>query len=73
MVKIPLGELSSEALEGVIEEFVMREGTDYGHRDYTLDEKRSRVLRALESGAAVITFDPQTGSCSIVQSDDIQT
>jgi uncharacterized protein YheU (UPF0270 family) len=73
VVKIPLSELSSEALEGVIEEFVMREGTDYGHRDYTLDEKRSRVLRALESGAAVITFDPQTGSCSIVQATDIQS
>lgn len=73
MVKIPFDELSSEALAGVIEEFVMREGTDYGHRDYTLDEKRSRVLRALESGDAVITFDPETGSCSIVQADDIQT
>ena len=73
MVKIPFDELSSEALAGVIEEFVMREGTDYGHRDYTLDEKRARVLRALELGDAVITFDQETGSCSIVQSDDIQT
>jgi uncharacterized protein YheU (UPF0270 family) len=71
VVKIPLGELSSEALEGVIEEFVMREGTDYGHRDYTLDEKRKRVLRALESGAAVITFEPDSGSTSIVMSDDL--
>ena len=71
MVKIPLGELSSEALEGVIEEFVMREGTDYGHRDYTLDEKRTRVLRALETGAAVITFEPDSGSTSIVMSEDL--
>ena len=71
MVKIPLGELSSEALEGVIEEFVMREGTDYGHRDYSLDEKRARVLRALESGAAVITFEPDSGSTSIVMSEDL--
>lgn len=71
MVKIPLGELSSEALEGVIEEFVMREGTDYGHRDYSLDEKRTRVLRALESGAAVITFEPDTGSTSIVMSEGL--
>jgi len=71
VVKIPLGELSSEALEGVIEEFVMREGTDYGHRDYSLDEKRTRVLRALESGAAVITFEPDTGSTSIVMSEGL--
>jgi len=71
VVKIPLGELSSEALAGVIEEFVMREGTDYGHRDYTLDEKRTRVLRALETGAAVITFEPDTGSTSIVMSEGL--
>ena len=71
MVKIPLGELSSEALEGVIEEFVMREGTDYGHRDYTLDEKRTRVLRALQTGAAVITFEPDSGSTSIVMNEDL--
>ena len=71
MVKIPLGELSSEALEGVIEEFVMREGTDYGHHDYTLDEKRTRVLRALQTGAAVITFEPDSGSTSIVMNEDL--
>ena len=72
MVKIPLGGLSSEALAGVIEEFVMREGTDYGHRDYTLDEKRMRVLQALETGAAVITFEPDSGSTSIVMNEDLQ-
>lgn len=71
MVKIPLGALSSEALAGVVEEFVMREGTDYGHRDYTLDEKRTRVMRALETGAAIITFEPDSGSTSIVMSDDL--
>lgn len=71
MVKISPGELSAEALAGVVEEFVMREGTDYGHRDYTLDEKRARVLRALETGAATITFEPDSGSTSIVMSDEL--
>ena len=66
MIKIPHTELSAAALEGVIEEFVMREGTDYGHRDYTLAEKRVRVLAALEAGDAVITFDPDTRTTSIV-------
>jgi hypothetical protein len=71
VVKIPLGALSSEALAGVVEEFVMREGTDYGHRDYTLDEKRARVLRALETGTAIITFEPDSNSTSIVMSDNL--
>ncbi|MBW2654812.1 MAG: YheU family protein [Deltaproteobacteria bacterium] len=29
-IKIPYNQLSPEALQGVIEEFVTRDGTDYG-------------------------------------------
>ena len=32
-VAVPHTELSPEALQGVIEAFVLREGTDYGDRD----------------------------------------
>lgn len=72
MIKIPHTELSDEALEGIIEEFVMREGTDYGHRDYSLDEKRSQVRAALESGQATITFEPRSSSTSIVLLEDME-
>lgn len=71
MIKIRHSELSEDALRGVIEDFVMREGTDYGHRDYSLDEKRARVLAALESGRATITFEPRSGTTTIVFAADI--
>lgn len=64
-VKIPLSELSEEAIAGVIESFVLREGTDYGHRDFTLAEKRALVREQLERGDAVIYFDPDTRSIDI--------
>ena len=41
---IPTEALSEEALAGVIEAFVLREGTDYGHRDYSLGRKCVKVL-----------------------------
>jgi uncharacterized protein YheU (UPF0270 family) len=66
LIKIPYQRLSPAALRGVIDEFVQREGTDYGHRDFTLDEKRATVLAALESGRAIVTFEPVTGTTSIV-------
>jgi uncharacterized protein YheU (UPF0270 family) len=69
VIKIPHTELSAQALAGVIDEFVMREGTDYGHRDFTLGEKRARVLTALQKGHAAITFDPDTQTTSIVTSE----
>lgn len=71
MIKIPHEQLSADALRGVVEEFVMREGTDYGHRDYSLDEKRKRVVRALETGAAAVTFDPESASTTIVMLEDL--
>ena len=67
-VVIPHEELSAEALQGVVEAFVLREGTDYGEREYSLREKVAHVLRQLERGEARIVFDPATESVDIVVS-----
>jgi uncharacterized protein len=65
MVKVPPASLSPEALRGVVQAFVLREGTDYGHRDYSLEEKCAAVERQIEDGAAEIWFDPQTRTTEI--------
>lgn len=65
MIEIPYETLSAKALTGVIDAFVLREGTDYGHRDIDLEEKRNRVLKALESGHAVICFYPESDHIDI--------
>ena len=59
MLVIPVQELSAEALMGVIDAFVLREGTDYGHRDIELQEKRDRVLKLLQTGQARICYYPE--------------
>ena len=66
-VVVPHDELSADALRGVIESFVLREGTDYGAREFTLEEKVAHVLRQLERGEARILFDPASGSVDIVR------
>ena len=63
---VPHAELSADALRGVIESFVLREGTEYGERDFTLDEKLAHVMHQLERGEAQIMFDPQSQSVDIV-------
>jgi hypothetical protein len=65
-VVVPHGELSEEALRGVIESFVLREGTDYGERDVSHDDKVADVMRQLERGEAGILFDPLDSSVTIV-------
>jgi uncharacterized protein len=50
----------------VIDDYVNREGTDYGHREYDLEQKREIVRQQLMSGRAVITYDPITQTTTIL-------
>ncbi|HMD29353.1 MAG TPA: YheU family protein [Steroidobacteraceae bacterium] len=63
---VPYTELSAELLHAVIESFVLREGTDYGEREVSLQDKVARVMGQLKSGKARIMFDPQSESVTIV-------
>ena len=65
-VIVPHAELSADALRGVIEAFVLREGTEYGSRDVDLDTKVGEVLKQLDRKEAAIVFDPVTESIDIV-------
>lgn len=65
ILKIVLEQLSEDALQGIIEAFVLREGTDYGHREVDFAGKCISVRRQLESGDAEICFDPETQSIDI--------
>ena len=65
-VVVPHTELSPEALRGVVESFVLREGTDYGERDVPFETKVAQVIRQLARGEARIMFDPVTQSVQIV-------
>lgn len=65
-VIIPHTELSSDALQAVIESFVLREGTDYGTHDVSLQQKVAQVMRQLERKEIQIIFDPDSESIDIV-------
>jgi uncharacterized protein len=65
-VEVPHTELPPATLRAVVESFVLREGTDYGERDATFDEKVADVVRQLERREAVIVYDPVSDSVDIV-------
>ena len=68
-VEVPHTALEKDLLRAVIESFVLREGTDYGERELSLDDKVRRVERLLERGDARIVFDPRTESVDVVVKD----
>ncbi len=65
-VEVPYTELAAELLHAVIESFVLREGTDYGEREFSLEDKVARVVAQLKRGEAKIVFDPESSSVTIV-------
>jgi uncharacterized protein YheU (UPF0270 family) len=69
-LKIPWQSLSDDTLDAVIEEFVTREGTDYGHAHYSLEEKITQVKSQLRSNRAYIGFDEETETVSLQMTED---
>ena len=63
---VPHTELSPDALMGVIQSFVLREGTDYGAQEVDFETKVEQVRRQLERREAEIVFDQNTESIDIV-------
>ncbi|MEM6051819.1 YheU family protein [Erwinia sp. P7711] len=53
---IPWKDLDSETLDNLIESFVLREGTDYGEQERSLEQKVEDVRRQLTSGEAVLVW-----------------
>ena len=64
-IRVAPDDLAPETLRAVIESFVLREGTDYGLQETSLDAKVAQVLAQLRSGRAHIVFDPATESVTI--------
>ena len=67
---IPVESLSPEALQGIIEAFVLREGTDYGSGEHSLEQKVQQVRSQLERGRVKIVYDEDSESCDIVVARD---
>ena len=68
---LALGDLSADAVRGLVEEFVTRDGTDYGAVEQSVEGKIACVMGQLESGEARIVFDPETESANIVMGRDL--
>lgn len=70
-IELAPDQLSREALRGLIQEFVTRDGTDYGRVEQGLATKIAQVEAQLASGEARIVFDPESETANIVLARDL--
>lgn len=65
-IRIPHQQLSPDTLDGLIEEFVTRNGTDLTEAPRSIEQ----VRKLLDQGKAIITFDEDEENCNILLRED---
>jgi len=65
-MRVPYRSLPEVTLRNMIEEFVTRDGTDYGVLEAPLETKIAQVMAALEAGKAEVQFDESLQIAEIV-------
>lgn len=64
--------LSQDALDGLIEAFINREGTDYGIDEIPLNRKVAELKSQVEQGHVLIVFDPVTETPNLMTKEQYQ-
>ena len=67
---IPYHELSEAALQSLIEDFVTRDGTDYGSVKMSLQDKSERLLASLKKGDLLISYNDELQTCGLVTKEE---
>jgi uncharacterized protein YheU (UPF0270 family) len=63
---IPFDQLEDDTLNSIVESVVLREGTDYGEQELSLNEKVALVKQQLREGLAVIEYSEEHESVNII-------
>jgi uncharacterized protein len=56
-VEVPLQRLQADTLQALLEEFASRDGTDYGERELSLQQKVGQLGSQLRSGELMLLFE----------------
>lgn len=68
-IEIPVASLAPEIFHNLIESFVLREGTDYGSNEVSLEKKIEDVKKQFSRGILKIAFDPNTETVTVMTKD----
>jgi len=69
---IPYHELSEDALQSLMEDFVTRDGTDYGLVEMSMQEKSEHLLALLKKGELLISYNDELQSCGLVTKEEVR-
>ena len=69
---IPFEQLDKDTLYNLIESYVLREGTDYGEQEFSIQSKVAQVNQQLKSGEAMVFFSELHESVTIISKNEFK-
>jgi uncharacterized protein YheU (UPF0270 family) len=70
-IDIPYQQIPEETLTRMLEEFVTREGTNYGEQEFTLEELVEQLKCQVKTKKAVIQYDDESQTCQIILKENL--
>jgi uncharacterized protein YheU (UPF0270 family) len=72
-IEVPTSQLAEQTLLALLEEFASRDGTDYGVKELTLDEKVGRLRQQLDASRIMLMYDSDSEQWDLVERDSAQS
>ncbi|UWN51779.1 hypothetical protein ASALC70_04012 [Alcanivorax sp. ALC70] len=69
---VPWSDIDRATLDNLIEEFVTRDGTDYGEQEVPTATKVEQVRAQLKRGEASVVFDEATETVSVMTREQLR-
>lgn len=69
---IPYTSLPSDTLNAIIEDFILREGTDYGEHDIALSDKIVQIKQQLKQKSIVLVYSELHETVNILPADQFE-
>ncbi|WP_394193476.1 YheU family protein [Pseudoalteromonas atlantica] len=69
---IPHQQLDKDTLYNLIESYVLREGTDYGEQEFSIESKVAQVHQQLKNGDAMVFFSELHESVTIISKNEFK-
>jgi uncharacterized protein len=67
-IEVPYERIDPDALRSMVEEFVTRDGADWGDVGCALEDKVEQVLRQLSNRKVKVVFDLKSQTANIIAS-----
>ena len=69
-LEVPPQRLAADVLRALYEDYVTRDGTDYGERELALEEKVERLAAQVQRGDVRILYDIESEQWDLVPADE---